>query len=64
MFFGNERQWCEFLDVFQYTVHNNFKLSNIEKSTYLLSKLGNEAKPAVAGLARINELRSNTQTAL
>ena len=27
MGFGNKLQWCEFWDVFECTVHKNFKLS-------------------------------------
>ena len=55
MFYGNKFQWCEFWDVFECTVEKNKQLSNIEKFTYLLSKLGGEAKRAVAGLARTND---------
>lgn len=55
MFYGNKLQWREFWDVFECTVHKNSNLSNVEKFSYLQTKLGGEAKRAVAGLARSNE---------
>ncbi|XP_060601773.1 uncharacterized protein LOC132755010 [Ruditapes philippinarum] len=55
MFYGNKINWWEFWDSFESIVHRNTKLSNIEKFNYLLSKLGGEAKRALAGLARTND---------
>ena len=55
MFYGNKINWWEFWDSFESIVHRNTKLINIEKFNYLLSKLGGEAKRALAGLARTND---------
>ncbi|XP_052257124.1 uncharacterized protein LOC127862133 [Dreissena polymorpha] len=52
MFYGNKLHWCEFWDAFECTIHRNEKLSDIEKFSYLQSKIGGDAKRAIAGLAR------------
>jgi hypothetical protein len=43
-------QWNEFWDSFESAVHNNKKLSSVEKFNYLKSKLQGDAKYSVAGL--------------
>ncbi|XP_052233027.1 uncharacterized protein LOC127845891 [Dreissena polymorpha] len=52
MFYGNKLHWCDFWDAFDCTIHRNEKLSDIEKFSYLQSKIGGDAKRAIAGLAR------------
>ena len=47
--------WKEFWDSFECTVHKNTKLSDIEKFSYLQSKIVGEARGAIAGLALSNE---------
>lgn len=54
-FNGNKLKWKEFWDSFECTVHKNPKLSNIEKFSYLQSKVVGEARGAIAGLALSNE---------
>ena len=54
-FTGNKLRWTEFWDSFECAIHNNKKLSNIEKFNYLNSKVGGEAKSAILGLALSNE---------
>ncbi|MCG8034488.1 MAG: DUF1759 domain-containing protein [Candidatus Thiodiazotropha taylori] len=52
---GDRLKWNEFWDSFECTVHINSNLSNIEKFSYLKSKLSGEAARAVSGLALSNE---------
>ena len=40
---GDRLKWNEFWDSFECTVHKNSRLSNIEKFSYLISKLSGEA---------------------
>ncbi|XP_053388626.1 uncharacterized protein LOC128551737 [Mercenaria mercenaria] len=54
-FAGDKTKWTEFWDCFQSAVHNNKMISNIEKFTYLKSKLFGEAGRAIAGLALSSE---------
>jgi hypothetical protein len=53
LFNGDKMQWNEFWDSFESTVHNNKKLSSIEKFNYLKSKLQGDAK--YSGLNLSNE---------
>ncbi|XP_045216914.2 uncharacterized protein LOC123566652 [Mercenaria mercenaria] len=53
-FGGNKIKWLEFWDSFECTVHSNKRLSDIEKFTYLQSKLFGEAKSAISGLPLTN----------
>lgn len=50
-FSGNKLEWTEFWDSYECSVHSNSKLSDIEKFTYLQSKLTGEARRAISGLA-------------
>ena len=54
-FSGDNTKWIEFWDSFQCTIHNNIKLSNVEKFNYLKSKMVGEARSAIAGLALSSE---------
>ena len=54
-FNGNKLKWKEFWDSFECTVHKNTNLSDIEKFSYLQSKIVGEARGAIAGLALSNE---------
>jgi hypothetical protein len=54
-FNGDKMQWNEFWDSFESAVHNNKKLSSVEKFNYLKSKLQGDAKYSVAGLNLSNE---------
>ena len=54
-FNGNKLKWKEFWDSFECTVHKNTKLTDIEKLSYLQSKIVGEASGAIAGLALSNE---------
>jgi len=54
-FNGDKMKWNEFWDSFESAVHNNKKLSNVEKFNYLKSKLQGDAKYSVAGLNLSNE---------
>ena len=54
-FNGNKLEWKEFLDSFECTVHKNTKLTDIEKFSYLQSKIVGEARGAIASLALSNE---------
>ena len=54
-FTGDKLKWSEFWDSFECAIHNNKKLSNIEKFNYLNSKVSGEAKNAILGLALSNE---------
>lgn len=53
-FDGNKLKWQEFWDTFSCTVHTNEKISDIEKFSYLQSKLTGKAKEAIAGLELSN----------
>ena len=52
---GDRLKWSEFWDSFECTIHNNSRLSNIERFSYLMSKLSGEAARVVSGLALSNE---------
>lgn len=54
-FYGEKIKWTEFWDAFENAVHNNKKLSNIEKFNYLKSKVSGEAKCAIQGLTLSKE---------
>ena len=54
-FNGDKLRWSEFWDTFEATVDQNNNLSNIEKLSYLNSKLTGEAKQAVSGIYLSNE---------
>ena len=51
----NKLKWKEFWDWFECTVHKNTKLTDIEKFSYLQSKIVGEARGAIVGLALSNE---------
>ena len=53
-FNGNKLKWKEFWDSFECT-HKNTKLSDVEKYSYLQSKIVGKARGAIAGLALSNE---------
>ena len=55
VFSGDKLKWTEFWDAFENAVHNNARLSNIEKFNYLRSKLNGEAKRAIQGLTLSKE---------
>ena len=52
---GDRLKWNEFWDSFECTVHKNSRLSNIEKFSYLISKLSGEAARVISDLALSNE---------
>ena len=52
---GDRLKWSEFWDSFECTIHNNSRLSNIEKFSYFMSKLSGEAARVVSGLALSHE---------
>ncbi|XP_045158803.2 uncharacterized protein LOC123524573 [Mercenaria mercenaria] len=54
-FNGDKLQWIEFWDSFSSAVHENDKLSSVDKFNYLKGKLCGEARSAIAGLAMSNE---------
>ncbi|XP_060552386.1 uncharacterized protein LOC132713726 [Ruditapes philippinarum] len=54
-FSGNRLQWTEFWDSFRSAIHENDKLSPIDKFNYLKGKLVGEARSAIAGLTLSNE---------
>ena len=54
-FNGDKTKWVEFWDSFQCSVHDNKRITNVEKFNYLKSKLSGEARSAIAGLALSNE---------
>lgn len=54
-FDGNILKFSEFWDTFLATVHTNQKLANIEKFTYLRSKLSKNVLEVIAGLSLTNE---------
>ena len=47
-------KWCEFWDSFSASVHKNTSISDIEKLSYLMSKLTGEARQAVSGILLSN----------
>lgn len=55
LYSGDRLKWSEFWDSFECTIHNNSRLSNIEKFSYLMSKLSGEAARVVSGLALSHE---------
>ncbi|XP_052771144.1 uncharacterized protein LOC128210829 [Mya arenaria] len=54
-FNGNRLQWIEFWDSFESAVHENERLSPVDKFNYLKGKLTGEARSAIAGLTLSNE---------
>ncbi|XP_060575792.1 uncharacterized protein LOC132733208 [Ruditapes philippinarum] len=54
-FSGNRLQWTEFWDSFRSAIHENDKLSPIDKFNYLKGKIVGEARSAIAGLTLSNE---------
>ncbi|XP_053392033.1 uncharacterized protein LOC128554743 [Mercenaria mercenaria] len=54
-FNGDKLQWPEFWDSFSRAVHENDKLSSVDKFNYLKGKLYGETRSAIAGLAMSNE---------
>ena len=54
-FNGNKLRWSEFWDTFEATFDQNNNLPNIEKLSYLNSKLTGEAKQAVSGIYLSNK---------
>ncbi|XP_060557734.1 uncharacterized protein LOC132718123 [Ruditapes philippinarum] len=54
-FSGNRLQWTEFWDSFRSAIHENDKLSPIDKINYLKGKLVGEARSAIAGLTLSHE---------
>ena len=54
-FNGENLKWTEFLDSFEASIHENSTLSDIEKLSYLMSKLTGEAKSSVSGILLSNE---------
>ena len=54
-FNGDALRWSEFWDSFKANVDKNLALSNIEKLSYLNSKLHGEAKQAVSGIPLSND---------
>ena len=54
-FVGNPVHWHSFWDSFQSAVHNNSKLMDVHKFSYLSSLLEGPAAAAIAGLTLTNE---------
>ncbi|XP_053406660.1 uncharacterized protein LOC128559357 [Mercenaria mercenaria] len=54
-FNGNKLYWIEFWDSFESAVHNNDRLSEVDKFNYLKSKLTGEAKHTITGLSLSNK---------
>ena len=54
-FCGDKLKWAEFWDSFECAIHNNKKLSNIERFNYLKGKVNGEAQRSIAGLSMSNE---------
>ncbi|KAH3857248.1 hypothetical protein DPMN_099854 [Dreissena polymorpha] len=52
-------KWTEFWDSFETVVHHNKRLSNVEKFTYLKSKVLGEAKYVIAGLSLTRGISRN-----
>ena len=48
-FAGDKLKWAEFWDSFECAIHNNKKLSNIERFNYLKGKVSGEAQRSIAG---------------
>ena len=63
-FNGDKLKWSEFWDTFEATVDQNSSLSDVEKLTYLNSKLTGEAKHTVSGIQLSNENYEVTKTLL
>ena len=55
VFSGDKLKRAEFWDAFEKAVHNNARMSKIEKFHYLRSKLNGEAKRAIQGLTLSKE---------
>ncbi|KAG1663588.1 THAP domain-containing protein 1 [Nymphon striatum] len=51
IFDGSILKWKEFWDIFAVTIHQNSRLSDIEKFTYLKSKLTGNVNEVIAGLS-------------
>ena len=54
-FSGDKLKWTEFWDSFECAIHQNKKMSDIEKFNYLKSKVTGEAKSAILGLSLSKE---------
>ena len=54
-FAGDKLKWAEFWDSFECAIHNNKKLSNIERFNYLKGKVSGEAQRSIAGLSMAND---------
>ena len=54
-FSGDKLKWTEFWDSFECAIHQNKKLSDIEKFNYLKCKITGEAKSAILGLSLSKE---------
>ena len=54
-FSGDKTKWIAFWDSFPCAVHNNIRLSNVEKINYLKSKPVGEARKAIADFALSSE---------
>ena len=63
-FNGDKLKWSEFWDTFEATVDQTSSLSDVEKLTYLNSKLTGEAKHTVSGIQLSNENYEVTKTLL
>ncbi|XP_065186225.1 uncharacterized protein LOC135817053 [Sycon ciliatum] len=50
VFNGNVLQYPEFIDMFESTIHNNTKLSNVEKLVYLRNHLSDAALDTITGI--------------
>jgi len=54
-FSGDRLKWAEFWDCFDFTVHTNSNLSDVEKFSYLASKVDGDTKRAILGLSLTND---------
>jgi len=52
---GDKLKWTEFWDSFENVIHQNRSLTNVEKFTYLKSKVYGDARQAIAGLSLTND---------
>eukprot|EP00117_Sycon_ciliatum_P009708 scpid110092/ scgid11890/ len=50
VFNGNVLQYPEFIDMFESTIHNNTKLSNVEKLVYLRNHPSDSALDTIMGI--------------
>lgn len=54
-FDGDKTKWFKFWDSFKCAIHNNTRISNVEKFNYLKGKLCGEEQSALSGLSLTNE---------